>query len=122
VGREELMTGLPNPSLAELVADPGKLSALPPEAIPEFRGELARIDSLLLARLVAPNVNGSGHATQSTDRLLTVKEAAVKLNTSEDWLYRNWRMLPFALPFGRRGVRFSERAIDENIKKKVRLK
>jgi predicted DNA-binding transcriptional regulator AlpA len=116
------MAATPSPSLAELVADPGKLSVLPPEAIPEVRGELARLDSLLLARLVSPGGNGSAHVPDGGDRLLTVKEAALKLNASEDWLYRNWRVLPYALPFGRRGVRFSERGIEENIKRKARLK
>ena len=42
-----------NPMLVSIVADPEKVSTLAPEAVAGLRGELARIDSLLLARLMS---------------------------------------------------------------------
>ena len=50
------------------------------------------------------------------DRLLTVAEAAERLSTSEDWLYRVWKRLPFAVKLSRKQLRFSEQGIDDFIK------
>ena len=41
------------------------------------------------------------------DRLLTIDEAAVILNTTTDHLYRHWKELPFAFKFSQRQLRFS---------------
>jgi predicted DNA-binding transcriptional regulator AlpA len=41
------------------------------------------------------------------DRLLKIDEAAQVLGTSEDWLYHNWKKLPFAFKWSPRQLRFS---------------
>ena len=69
------------PMLSDLMIDPDKVSLLPPEAIPVLRGELARLDSLLLARLFAGS-NGKADRPDG-DRRLGVEEAASKLGTSK---------------------------------------
>jgi len=50
------------------------------------------------------------------DRLLTVQEAAERLKTSEDWLYRSWKTLPFAVKLSKKQLRFSEQGLDDFIK------
>jgi predicted DNA-binding transcriptional regulator AlpA len=106
------------PRLGELAADPRKVSLLPPEAIPEIRGELARLDSLLLARLLSANHDGEADRTQEGDRLLNAKEASVKLSLSEDHLYRHARQFPFTVRMGRR-LRFSEAGIARFIRQRM---
>jgi hypothetical protein len=61
------------PTLTDLLSDPARISALPRDVIAELRGQIARLDTLLLSRLLIgehaePGVNG--------DRLLTAPEAA----------------------------------------------
>lgn len=46
------MSLIATPKLAELFADSDKIALLPSETVPALRGELARLDSLLLARLL----------------------------------------------------------------------
>lgn len=50
------------------------------------------------------------------DRLLTIAEAAERLCTSEDWLYRNWKKLPFARKLSKKQLRFSAHGIDGYIR------
>jgi predicted DNA-binding transcriptional regulator AlpA len=40
------------------------------------------------------------------DRLLKIDEAAQVLGTSEDWLYHNWKKLPFERKWSPRQLRF----------------
>lgn len=47
------------------------------------------------------------------DRLLTVGEAARKLQVSKDWIYRNHKRLQFATKLGPKNVRCSERGIEK---------
>src|SRR5262245_27865399 len=105
------------PQLADLVADPGKVVEVRVEAVPSLRGELARLDSLLLMRLLSTHNGGSSPA--SNDRLLSVKEASEKLSLSEDYLYRNANKLPFTVRVGKRKVRFSEAGIQQYIKNRA---
>ena len=106
------------PTLAEIISDPAKVAALPKEAIPELRGELARLDTILLATLLA---RGDGQSTAPQgDRLLDVEAAARKLGTTPDWLYRNASRLPFAIRVGKKQLRFSETGIDRYIHQRAR--
>jgi excisionase family DNA binding protein len=105
------------PKLADLVAEPDKVALVPPEAIPAMRGELARLDSLLLARLLAGG-NAKADSGPDGDRLLSAKEAAAKLGASEDYLYRRSRNLPFTVRMGRQ-VRFSETGIERYIRQRM---
>ena len=49
------------------------------------------------------------------DELLTVTEAAARLKTTKDWLYRNWKKLPFTVSLSPRQLRFSAKGIDRYI-------
>src|ERR1700730_2761775 len=95
------------PTLADLLNDPERISALPKDVIAELRGQIGKIDTLLLARLF----NGE-HPEPVTDgdRLLTASEAALKLGLTKDALYRN--EYPFMVRVGTRR-RFSEKGIEK---------
>ena len=52
------------------------------------------------------------------DRLLTIDEAAEILNTSKDYLYRNWKKLPFAVSLSKKQLRFSLKGLLKFIEEK----
>ena len=81
-----------------------------------MRGELARLDTMLLGRLLQPS-NGSG-GPEAGDRLLSTQEAAAKLGTSTDYLYRHSSKLPFTVRLGRK-VLFSEAGIERYIRARM---
>lgn len=101
------------PTLTDLLNDPDRISALPKEVIAELRGQIAKLDSLLLSRLVA---GGEVQPRADGDRLLDVAEAAAKLGLSRDALYRN--EYPFVVKIGNR-LRFSERGIEKFIRNRM---
>ena len=105
------------PKLDELVADSGKVSAVPPEAIAALRGELARLDTLLLARLFSGS-NSQAEPGPDRDRLLTAKEAGETLGRSEDTMYRHADCFPFTVRDGRQ-VRFSQNGIAKYIRQRM---
>ena len=51
----------PVPKLADLLEHPDRVSALPFEAVPALRGELAKLDTLLQMRVAMASGNGQGH-------------------------------------------------------------
>lgn len=105
------------PKLADLVNDPTKVPLLPVELIPSLRGELARLDTMLLGRLLQPG-DGS-REPEAGDRLLNAKEAAAKLGTTMDWLYRHADGLPFTVRVGKKQVRFSAVGIERYIRQRA---
>jgi len=66
------------------------------------------------SRLAASAANGQGQKAEEPDQLLTAEQAAKRLSTSEDFLYRA-KDLPFRVRLGRR-VRFSARGIERYIR------
>lgn len=81
-----------------------KLSA---EQMPELLGELEVVRTTALLRLSAPVVVPVQH-----DELLSVDDAAGRLNVSRDYLYRNSRRYPFTRREGRK-LLFSSNGIDK---------
>ena len=81
---------------------------VPEERIIPMMAHLAAIQTALTARLLA---RSRRNEYDSDDRLLTAKEAATKLQTSKDWIYRNCSDLPFVVRIGK-SLRFSELGID----------
>ena len=112
------MSPMPILKLAELLADPAKVSLVPTEAIPDMRGELAKLDTLLLARLLTAS-NGTAETWLKRDRLLGVADAAAKLGATRDWVYRNADHLPFTVRLGKKQLRFSEAGIERYIRHRV---
>jgi predicted DNA-binding transcriptional regulator AlpA len=105
------------PSLTELLSDPARLLVLPKEAVAELRGQIAKLDTLLLSRLLA---GGEEQPGADGDWLLTAAEAAQKLGVTEDWLYRHANMLPFAVRVGKKLLRFSATGIERYIRQRAR--
>ena len=103
------------PTLTDLLGDPARISALPRDAIAELRGQIAKLDTLLLSRLLTGEQPQPGF---DGDRLLTAAEAAQKLGATEDWLYRHANTLPFAVRVGKKHLRFSEAGMDRYIRQR----
>ena len=101
------------PMLTDLLSDPGKISALPRGAIAELRGQIAKLDTLLLSRLLTCEQHTPG---TDGDRLLRAVEAAAKLGLPKDALYRN--EYPFMVRVGSRR-RFSEKGIEKFIQNRM---
>jgi len=58
-----------------------------------------------------------GHHVHEEDRLLDVEEAAARLSTTVDWLYRHAAELPFTVRTGRL-LRFSSASIARYIRER----
>ena len=50
-------------------------------------------------------------SSDTSDELLTAKEAAEILNVSEDWMYQHASKLPFTKRLSRKALRFSKRGL-----------
>jgi excisionase family DNA binding protein len=83
---------------------------LPAEELPRLLGELEEIRCTAMARLAAPV-----STPLQSDELLDVDEAARRLGTSKDYLYRHHANLPFARRMGR-SLRFSALGIEKYIR------
>jgi len=109
------------PKLTDLLEDPAKVSLLPAEAIPAVRGELAgkvaRLDTLLLARLLSGS-NGQAKGQRSGDRLLNAKETAARMGVSLDYVYDHAAEFPFSMREGRR-LLFSEVGLERYLRQKI---
>jgi hypothetical protein len=96
------------PDLKHLAA---ALAQMPTSELPWALGQLRELEATAMARLCS----GAQAAVREPEQLLDVEEAAKRLNTSTDYLYRHWKKLPFAckLPFG---LRFSESGLNAYIR------
>ena len=91
-------------------------ATVPVEQIPAVLGELAALQLRLTARLLQEQADRTDQPAGS-DTLLRVEEAAARLGTSKDWLYRQAKRLPFTVRQGRQ-LRFSSQGIDHHIKQR----
>jgi predicted DNA-binding transcriptional regulator AlpA len=64
---------------------------VPPDAVPDVLGELARLTALLQMRLHVPR--GNGRPSPTPLRSLTAKEVATVLGMSRNWVYRHAKEL-----------------------------
>jgi predicted DNA-binding transcriptional regulator AlpA len=103
-------------TLTDLLGDPARISAVPRDAIAELRGQIAKLDTLLLSRLLA---GGEAQPHMDGDRLLTAAEASRKLGATEDWMYRHANTLPFAVRVGKKHLRFSEEGMERYIRQRA---
>jgi predicted DNA-binding transcriptional regulator AlpA len=101
-------------TLADLARDPGRASEVSIDAIPGLLGEVERLKATLWARLASPHA--SRPPAGDGERLLTVEQAAERLGTSVDWLYRHAAGLPFTVRLAARQLRFSAAGIDRYIR------
>jgi len=84
---------------------------LPPEARPAFIAYVAALQAKAASKLTVDRSRPKT-ATAKADTLLTVRQAAERLGTTTDWLYRNAHSLPFSIRLGTRQLRFSASGID----------
>ncbi len=82
---------------------------IPLEELPQLCGDLELVRVTALARIATP-------AAQAPDELLSVPQAAARLNVSENYLYRNSRRLPFVKRIGRK-LLFSSAGLDLYLKR-----
>jgi predicted DNA-binding transcriptional regulator AlpA len=100
------------PRLEELVADPDKLGVLDPRTRRALTTTaLAALNTLMFNELALAAEPSGSISLDRRDRLLDFKQAAEKLGVTADWLYHNYKDLPFWLRVGRR-PRFSENGIE----------
>jgi predicted DNA-binding transcriptional regulator AlpA len=83
---------------------------LVPEDILPLLSQVAALQSALAARLL--DAQGYSETSPTEDRLITVAEAAERLGTTPDWLYRNADDLPFTVRLAPRQLRFSAHGIE----------
>jgi excisionase family DNA binding protein len=103
-------------TLDELADNPNRAAALPAEVATALLARCVIVQSALVGRILAAPA-GEPRGTDGTgeDRLLDVDEAAQRLGTSTDYLYRHSRKLPFTVRIGSR-LRFSARGIERFIR------
>ncbi len=102
------------PTVDELIHDPAKVMALPPETAKALWLDLITVEKALAMR--AMMVVEKPHLE---DRLLTVEQAADILRKTTDWLYRRAYSLPFTVREGR-SLRFSHNGIQKYIQARMR--
>lgn len=83
---------------------------LPADELPRLLGDLEEIRCTAMSRLTAPVLS-----PPQSDELLDVNEAARRLGTSKDYLYRHHARLPFTRRMGR-NLRFSALGIENYIR------
>ena len=71
---------------------------LPARELASLLGEIEEVRCTAFARLTAPIHSSSAEP----DQLLSIGEAASRLNVSQDYLYRHNKELPFTRRIGRR--------------------
>ena len=87
---------------------------MPVDQIPTVIGQLAALQLRLAARLLQEQADRTDPLAGS-NTLLRVEEAAARLGTTKDCLYRWAKRLPFTVR-QRRQLRFSSQGIDRHIK------
>lgn len=107
------------PTLDELAIDPARASTLPPRALQGLLCRCATVQAVLLGALMAASTGMANTASEPPkDTLLDVTEAARRLATSPDWLYRHAAGLPFTVRNGRQ-LRFSSEGIARYIRERT---
>jgi len=103
-------------SLDDLVADPSRVEDLSGDECQNMLIKLVSIQPLLLGRIISDNKSGN---TPQEDTLLTVEQAAKRLNCSKDWLYRNAPKLPFTKRISPHQLRFSSKGVEKYIRNRA---
>ncbi len=81
--------------------------------LPALAGDIATALIAAITRAATPPAVGALPSAQ--DRagvLLTVEEAALRLNVPTSWIYRHWKQLGFGQKLGHRTVRIEALALD----------
>ena len=112
-GREPSPTAT---TLDDLAADPTQATTLSTRAAVALLARCTVVQSALIGRILESPVPEAGSPEAAgEERLLNVVEAAQRLGTSHDYLYRHAKRLPFTVRIGSR-LRFSSRGIERFIR------
>lgn len=96
-------------TLADIAANPDRISDLSPEQAAELRGALASLDTRLLSALLTSAARTAQADTAgSAPNLLRVPEAAERLSVPPRWLYRRADDLGFVKRIGPNTTRVDE--------------
>ena len=114
------MTPTAIPTLDELASNPDLVRELPPECVAALHSRCLLALNALWSRQLAMQVASAPAAPPEPDVLLTVPQAAERLQQTSDWLYRHARHLPFTVRVGRQ-LRFSSRGIGRFIRERAGL-
>jgi excisionase family DNA binding protein len=105
--------------LSELLKE---VDALDSAQLSPVLAQVTALQTTLLAKLLVQQGQERRADTASEDHLLTVEEAAERLGTSRDWLYRKAHKLPFTVRLGSRRLRFSSKGIDRYLRTRQGLR
>lgn len=118
---EQLSELRPIPTLDQIAAEPSRAADLPLPTAQALLSALLTAQAALWGRLLSgENGDGQrppGEKVPNGDQLLTVEEAAKRLGTSKDWLYRRTSRLPFTVRLGRQ-LRFSCNGLNRYIQQR----
>ncbi len=98
------------------------VDAIAPEELPSLLAQVAALLGTLSAQLLTTQRYGRRESQSVEDNLLTVTEAAERLNTSPDWLYRHASSLPFTVRLAPKQLRFSSQGIEKYLQRRKRLR
>jgi hypothetical protein len=107
------------PTLAEVQADPTILDRLPVEALVALRRQVRHLDAYLDAAVIRQLAQA--HHKPEIGAVLAVKQAAERLETSADSLYRKRKRLRLGYvdPLDGR-LKFTEQEIEDYIRRQYR--
>jgi predicted DNA-binding transcriptional regulator AlpA len=92
------------------------------ERLPSMLAQMAALLGALSAQLLTPQGHARREIQSPEDRLLTVAEAAQRLSTTPDWLYRHASKLPFTVRLTPKQLRFSSQGIDKYLQRRQGLR
>jgi predicted DNA-binding transcriptional regulator AlpA len=118
MGRVLPLAPMAVPTLDEVASNPERATALPAGTLQGLLCRCLTVQTALMGALLA----ASGHTTEVTedptpDTLLDVTEAAKRLATTRDWLYRHAKQMPFTVRNGRQ-LRFNAAGIARYIRER----
>ena len=96
-----------------------RAAEMPAEAVQRLLLQISAFLTAVAARRPSSrdgDPEASKDASDSDDRLLTVEEAAKRLNVTRRWLYANHHKLPFTRRLSRKALRFSEKGLERWLK------
>jgi len=105
--------------LSKLLQD---IESLDSEQLSPVLAQVTALQTALLAKLLVQKEQQHRIESAPEDHLLTVTEAAERLGTSCDWLYRHAHKLPFTVRLGSRQLRFSSKGIERYLRNRQGLR
>jgi predicted DNA-binding transcriptional regulator AlpA len=97
------------------------VDTIDPDELPSLLAQVAALLGTLSTQLLTTQRDVRRGMQSDEDSLLTVTEAAQRLNTSPDWLYRHASKLPFTVRLTPKQLRFSSQGIERYLQRRKGL-